>query len=165
VPNQTASEIGQANMSDFLAYLQHYWNDVRKPENLLPGWGTKGAYFHKEVMPGDVIWVITTGGPEYPEEWRLLQRIHISELYDEPTNEYRYRARENRQLSQVFDPNLQANMETLLKKLHFASGKSITLSGRRIGRALRRIRRLSEADALLLEQYAKGLTTSRRARN
>jgi hypothetical protein len=141
-------------MSHFLGYMQHYWKSHQGPWDVEPGWGTQSEYFHRIIEPGDILWIVVTGGPNYPNEWRLLQRIEIVEKHYENGHAYPYQANGDPKKSRVFDPDLQLDFALLLKRLEFASGKKIYFSGRRIGLALQSIRRLTDKDGKLLEEYA-----------
>lgn len=146
-------------MTHHLGYMQHYWETRKSPLNVVHAWGTKSDYLAGVIEPGDTLWIIVTGGPKYPEEWRLLQRIEIDHLYFDGENPYPYRVKGDPDQSKVFDPEGQDDLTPLLKNLEFASGRSIQLMGRRIGLTLQKIRSLSEADAILLENYSRGLKT------
>lgn len=121
-------------------------------------WGTKSVYFHERIRPGGVIWVVITGGPRHPDEWRLLQKIVVEQLYLEYDDAYKYRAKGDPNGSRVFDPEMQSNLELVLKQLDFAGAKSIRATGRAVGQTLQVLRRLSERDGWLLSQYADELT-------
>lgn len=147
-------------MSNFLAYLQHYWRkDEKEGRTLKHEWGTKTDYLHKRIKQGDVIWVVTTGGLDFPGEWRLLQRISVQKLYTDKINhpEYPYRIVGDKRLSRIFDPALQTNMESLLKRLEFVSGRKITKSRSEIGLTLRNVRPLLDSDGELLRRYADAI--------
>ena len=68
-------------MTHYLAYMQHYWETRKTPPHVVHGRGTKGNYLPEMIEQGDTLWIIVTGGPEYPEEWRLLQRIEVTQFY------------------------------------------------------------------------------------
>ena len=144
-------------MDHFLIYFKNYWDAMKGPYALVNEWGTKTTRFHQIVKPRDTLWVIIQAGPSAPDEWRLLQKIQIESLYRDPANEYSYRARGDEKASSIFDPKVQSDLVPLLKRLNFASGKKIELSGRKIAKALQFIRKLCEEDTALLSKYATSL--------
>jgi hypothetical protein len=146
-------------MSHFLAYLQHYWEDLKHPAKVIPGWGTKSDYVHRMVKPGDVIWVVTRGGPGHEDEWRLLQKVVVARnWYDtERKDNFRYRVAEDEAFSAVYDPTDQGDLTPLLHKLDFASGKRIMASGGKIGQSLQTVRPVTSHSGTLLEAYAAKL--------
>jgi hypothetical protein len=114
----------------------------------------------RQLKRGDNLWIVVTGGKDYPDEWRLLQRINIREVREEHSeDEFPYHAIGNRKDSPKFDIAAQSNLTPLLHKLEFTSGKRIKADGRLIGCAVQTIRPLSDADIDLLQQYAKRLRT------
>ena len=58
-------------MKHYLAYHQHYWEDVKHPTKVIPGWGLSADYLHKQIAVGDILWVVTKGGPQAKYAVRL----------------------------------------------------------------------------------------------
>lgn len=147
-------------MTHFLGYMVHFWRKNSHhghPQTVNHGWGTFSDYFHKRVGKRDTLWIVVAGSPNNPNEWRLLQVVEIEEKYynfEDPTP---YCAKGSIEKSKVFYPDRQADLTLLLKKLEFASGKKIEQEGRRIGLTLQSLRRLTDNDAKLLQEYANGL--------
>jgi hypothetical protein len=146
-------------MSDCLMYWKFFWTDYEgDPEVLNDEWYTKSEHFFKQVKPGDNLWVVVSGGTDYADEWRLLQRIHVRKLKFEGSKYERpYHASGDPTKSSKFDIDRQSDLTPLLHKLEFASGRRIKTKGRLIGRSLQAIRPLSDDDVVRLEDYAKGL--------
>lgn len=120
---------------------------------------SKSVYFFQQVAPGDSLWVVVSGGPEHPGEWKLLQRIVIRERRHENPKEYArpYQVIGDSQLSERYDINAQTDITDFLHKLAFVSGKRIAASGKAIGLSLQAIRPLSQPGIKLFEQYSKNL--------
>jgi hypothetical protein len=145
-------------MSDILAYLQHYWKDVRSPAKVRHEWGSRGDRLRAQVPEkGDIIWVVITGGPDAPNEWRLLQKIVVDYHFKDPTDSYQFRVAAQEDQCAIYIPEEQPNLELLLQSLSFSSGRRITATGRRIGQMLQTARPLSAADSERLRQYADSL--------
>ena len=146
-------------MSHFIAYLQHYWEDVKHPANVKLGWGTETDYVHRMVRRDDIIWVVIRGGPGHEEEWRLLQKVVVDKnWYDKgSTDNFRYRVAEDEALSAVYDPDDQGDLTPVLKKLDFTSGKQINATGAKIGQSLQTVRPLTWRSGRLLEAHAATL--------
>jgi hypothetical protein len=147
-------------MTHFLGYMQHFWkvdSHHGHPQTVNHAWGTLSDYFHKLVHEGDTLWIVVTGGLRYPDEWRLLQVVAIDEKYYDPQNPTPYCAQGNVEKSKVFYPDSQADLTPLLRELEFASGKQIEEQGRQIGLKLQSLRRLTDSDGKLLQEYANRL--------
>jgi len=146
-------------MSHFLAYLQHYWEDLKHPAEVERGWGTETDYVHRMVSRDDIIWVVIRGGPGHDQEWRLLQKVVVYQnWYDKGRKDnFRYRVAEDEALSTVYDPEDQGDLAPLLHRLDFANGKRITSSGAKIGQSLQTVRPLTWHSGALLEAYAAKL--------
>jgi hypothetical protein len=147
-------------MTHFLGYMQHFWN-VDSHHGYLQtvkhAWGTLSDYFHKLVKEGDTLWIVVSGGPQFPGEWRLLQVVEIEERYYDPKDPTPYCAKGSIERSKVFYPDRQADLTPLLKELDFDSGKKIEQEGRRVGLTLQSLRRLTDEDGKLLQEYASRL--------
>ncbi len=146
-------------MTDYLVYWQSFWNDVDDPAEVVHDWYTKNETFYNQIERGDNLWVVVSGGQDSPGEWRLLQRIYVAsrDPHLQQSQYGPYHVIGDEQQGKVFDPSLQPDFAPLLKKLRFASGNRITLSGGQIGQALQSIRRLSDSDVVLLREYAEML--------
>lgn len=145
-------------MSNYLLYWKYFWDDVAdNPTAINELWHTKQKSFWNKVEPSDSLWVVVSGGEQSPEEWRLLQRIVVKEKFANLTYDRPYGIVGDATKSQRFELSTQGDLTPLLQQLEFVSGKQLTVSGRAIGNALQSIRPLSEADGLLLEEYAQNL--------
>jgi hypothetical protein len=155
-------------MADYLVYWQQYWEDAAQIPNMKPSkvWSTDSKALYGTVERTDNLWVVVTGGSDYPNEWRLLERIRVS--YPQPELEEskwgRYHIVGDKRKSQVFSIQAQPDFTAILLLLRFASGKRINVLGKRIGQALQThgFRKLSESDATLLEEYARSLIKASR---
>lgn len=145
-------------MTDYLVYWKTFWDDVDDPE-VIHDWHTNNEPFYRNVERGGNLWVVVSGGPDFPEEWRLLQRFFVERTDPElQKSDYgRYHIIGDEQQSELFDPILQPDFTPVFKRLEFASGKKIKLYGREIGRTIQTARRLSDMDVVLLKDYAAEL--------
>ncbi len=145
-------------MTDCLMYWKYYWSDVEENPNLRNiGWHTGSQYFFGQVKPGDSLWVVVSGGAEYPEEWRLLQRLVIKSLEEDGPVDAPFHAIGNPETTEHYDVQTQPDFSSILHQLEFASGRRITLDGSLIGRAIQAIRPLADKDIALLEEYSRNL--------
>lgn len=150
-------------MADYLVYWQQYWEDAAQDPNIEPSksWSTDSKALYGTVERGDSLWVVVTGGSDYPNEWRLLERIRVSKPQPELEESKwgRYHIIGDKRKSQIFSVQSQPDFTAILLLLRFASGKRIDALGKRIGQALQThgFRKLSESDAVLLEEYAQTL--------
>ena len=103
------------------------------------------------------MWVVVSGGVQFPDEWRLLQHIVVQEKFYNQNVDRKYGIIGDAAKSQRFEVSAQSDFTSLLQQLEFVSGRKLTVSGRAIGNALQTIRPLSEPDGLLLEKYARNL--------
>ena len=148
-------------MSDIITYLQHFWKDRRSEANVQHEWGTQGPQLHAQIRPGDIIWVVTTGGPDTLDKWRLFQKIVMDRLFVDPICSYLYRIAGKEDQCAVYRLEGQPDLAPLLQRLLFSSGRRITAMGRRIGQALQTTRPLIEADSELFRQHADSLARCR----
>ncbi|CAG1770147.1 hypothetical protein BAC2_00847 [uncultured bacterium] len=144
-------------MTDYLAYWKNYKDDADSPADVSRNWRTKLKWFYTCVETNDHLWVVISGGHDDPSEWQLLQQICVKTREIEKSRYGKYHIIGDKKRSQVFDPKVQPDFALVLKKLDFASGKKIALEGKRIGQAIQTIRRLSDSDCVLLDDYSKTL--------
>lgn len=145
-------------MSNYLLYWKYFWGDIAdEPTAFNELWHTAQESFWDKVEQGDSLWVVVSGGVQFPDEWRLLQRIVVQEKFTNFSFDRPYGISGDAAESQRFKVSAQTDFTPLLQQLGFVSGKNITASGRAIGNAIQKIRPLSEADGLLLEEYARNL--------
>lgn len=145
-------------MSNYLLYWKYFWGDIAdEPTALNELWHTAQESFWDKVAQGDSLWVVVSGGERFPDEWRLLQRIVVQKKFTNFSFDRPYGIIGDAIESQRFEVSTQSDFTPLLQRLEFVSGKNITASGRAIGNAIQKIRPLSEADGLLLEEYARNL--------
>jgi len=107
------------------------------------------------VAKGDRAWVV--GRSEDDEEWRLLQRLTIDRVYIDGEGAQRMVAIHHSSL--FFDPSNQDDFEAQLRLLQFDPTRPIDNDGAMIGQNIQAIRRLSEEDIKLLDNYAARLAT------
>lgn len=145
-------------MSNYLLYWKYFWEDIAdNPSAFNELWHTRQEGFWNKVKSGDSLWVVISGGSQFPDEWRLLQRIVVQEKFTNFSFERPYGIIGNEKTGQHYDVSTQFDLTPLLHKLEFLSGKKITANGRAIGNAIQAIRPLSENDGLLLNEYAQKL--------
>ncbi len=145
-------------MSDYLAYWKKYWRDCQDTgQRFTEQWHTNSKRSFQQVKPDDNFWIVATGGSDCPDEWRLVQRLHINEVRLDSEHVRRYLFDGVVEERWKFDIGAQSDFTPILHKLDFASGKKIKERGKRIGLTLENIRRLSEDDVALLELRAKGM--------
>lgn len=145
-------------MREYLVYWKYRWDD----ELDLPGqfgWASASKRFYDGVGRGDALWVVVPGGPDHPDEWRVLERIVVSRKDIDPEgddNYGRYIFKGDPKKSERFHPDRLPDFTPVLKSLDFASGKRIGLDGALIGRALQTQRPLADADPPRIRRYVKG---------
>lgn len=145
-------------MSNYLLYWKYFWSDIAfEPTAFNERWHTARESFWYKVQQGDSLWVVVSGGEQFSDEWRLLQRIVVQEKFYNQNVKRKYGITGDAAISQRFEVSTQSDLTPLLQRLVFVSGRKLTVSGRAIGNALQTIRPLSEADGLLLEEYARNL--------
>ena len=150
-----------AEMSDCLVYWKTFWDDPQKWDyGEVITWHTKDTSFFHKISRGDCIWVVISGGHQFPEEWRLFAKIKIDQLEIQETVYGPYAALGDRDQSVMFDLRDQQNFEPILKSLQFQSNKRIQTSGRRIGNSLQAIRPLSGQDKGILLSYINQLNVT-----
>jgi hypothetical protein len=146
-------------MSDCLVYWKEHWHDPE--QDVDDNWYTEQSSILKQVGIGDRLWVVISGGPSYPKEWRLFQKIEIRKVQDKKKLHkpgFRpYHVIGIPDMSPKYDIESQPDFARLLRKLEFLSGRRLKFKGRRIGLSLQKIRPVSARDAKLLERYSKKL--------
>jgi hypothetical protein len=146
-------------MTDYLAYWQKYWDDHPNLRPLDFDWYTDDERFHRQVRPGDTIWVVVTGGPTHPREWRLLQRVVVlkPDPHEVQSPYRRLHVFADVPRSEAYDLATQQDLTTVLKRLEFRTRKPIRVDAGKIGQTLQRPRALSSDDSGVLRSYAEGL--------
>jgi 5-methylcytosine-specific restriction endonuclease McrA len=148
-------------MPDCLLYWKLFQQDsATDPSVLNHEWYTDNRNLLTHISHGDNLWVVVSGKPHHPNEWRLLQRIYVDRVRDEkPHRKGRrpYHAIGDPKQSPMYDIQFQPDLTPVLLKLRFVSGKGISVRGKLIGRSLQVIRPLSRADIVLLSDFVKGL--------
>jgi 5-methylcytosine-specific restriction endonuclease McrA len=149
-------------MADCLLYWKYFRTDFeRDPTSLNCEWNSGNRNLLTYVNKGDTLWVVVSGGTDYPGEWRLLQQIVVMDVKDDAkaqrAGRFRYHAIGDPSRSPIYCFDLQGDLTPVLRKLQFTGGKPIQQEGALIGRALQSIRRLTPADASRLQKHAKTL--------
>ena len=148
-------------MSHYLVYWQSYWEDIKEGYKPSGNHTSDSNKMHNTVRRGDWLWVVISGGTEAPEEWRLIERIHVQDVDPKPSPMKwgRWHFRGNKSQSQIFSITSQPDLTAVLWLLTFATGKRIKFKGKKIGQALQAngFRPLSEQDCILLEEYGRTL--------
>lgn len=64
-------------MTDYLAYWKNFWRDleIHGPEIIIPEWHTSNERVFNNLAVGNNIWVIVQAGDDFPNGWRLLQKV------------------------------------------------------------------------------------------
>ncbi len=134
-------------MNEYLVYWKHYWSSDHDPPGLFH-WACRNARLWEAVAPGDALWVVVPGGSRRLGEWRLLERIVVRRKEHVPNDsEYGpFHFVGVPKLSRRFNPRAQSDFTPVLRSLRFATGKSISLDGALIGRAIQTARRLDSSD-------------------
>jgi hypothetical protein len=145
-------------MSDYLLYWKYFWEDIAENPNALnEEWHTEQEGFWYKAKEGDNLWVVISGGKDFPNEWRLLQKIVVQEKFYNQFDGRRYELKGNPSISERYDVFSQSDLTDLLQKLEFESGKRIQVRGKAIGNTLQAIRPLTEKDGEILKEYAQNL--------
>ena len=153
-------------MADSIAYWKNFWRDleIHGPEIIIPEWHTSNEGVFNNLAVGNNIWVIVQAGDDYPDEWRLLQKVNIESL-EIDTREDKYEVEEyghfhadgDKELSKIFDIDDQKDFTPILHHLEFARGRRLNARGKLVGRSFQSLRPLTENDGRLLEAYSKSL--------
>jgi hypothetical protein len=146
-------------MADYLVYWQGFWKDSGDPGWASGDWSTKSRHLYRTVKKGDRLWVVVTGGPVAPAEWRLLESIRVSRRSLKATPWGPYHVIGRKPGSSVYDPKSQPDLAAILRLMSFSGGRRIRVKGGAIGKTLqtRGFRSLSEKDGDLLAAYAATL--------
>ncbi len=151
-------------MADWLVYWKTYWKEIADPKDVGAHWHSSYEPLYQEARPGDVIWVVVSGGVGNETQWRLLERFTLltQKTIDETAEGFRYAFAGNKDTHEVFDPKAPNDLTLILKSLDFASGSPIRFSGRKIGQALQAPRKLAPHDARTLSICAMVLPRVKR---
>jgi len=140
-------------MADCLVYWKVFPQQYQELGRaaMTPNWNTAYEYFPDLVKDGDNLWVVI----RRVDLWYLIQRISIKDVFFDGV----WRVEGDPCKSEVFDVRMrnQPDFTPILRQLNFASGKKITKIGGMIGTQIQRPRPLSDADVVLLSNYAKTL--------
>jgi hypothetical protein len=142
-------------MKEYLVYWKYYWSDEPDEPGYF-GWACANERLYDAVEPGDVFWVVVTGGPKHLGEWRLLERIVVKSKRDAPDEDVgygRFIFEGDAKQTERFRPAALPDFAPVLRSLEFHSGKAIELDGSLIGRAIQSPRRLAPADSKRIRQY------------
>lgn len=115
---------------------------------------TRNQWFYESANVGDDVWLVVRREDGRPKSWQLAMRLSVWQKRTDHRNYRPYRLVPEPEGSQVFSLNDHPDLEPLLCRLRFASGKKLRVSGGKIGRALQSPRLLTELDALLMEKWA-----------
>jgi hypothetical protein len=142
-------------MSNWLLYWKEHSieGDYEPVSN---GWHTKQEPFFRQAQRGDSLWVVVHVGTARGDRWLLFEHILVLRKKVKSTKR-QYCVLGDPQRSERFDLIRQVDLEPVLHKLQFVTGRKIKAQGRMIGRSLQTIRRLSDTDTLLLEDYSRKL--------
>jgi hypothetical protein len=153
-------------MTHYLVYYREYWDDIEQGYQPSQNWSSNSIKLYKTVKPRDTLWAVVSGNSEFPDQWFLLERIHITHIERQPSSDRwgKYHIIGEKNKSQLFSLQAQPDFTAILWLLRFASGKRIKMLGRRIGLALQSngFRPLAESDAVLLEEYVQILKPDKR---
>jgi len=148
-------------MSHYLVYWQSYWKAIEEGYRPDGNHTTDSKKMHDTVRRGDWLWVVISGGVDAPDEWRLIERIHVQDVDPKPSPMKwgKWHFKGNKSRSQVFSIDSQPDLTAILWLLTFATGRRIQFKGKKIGQALQAngFRPLSEKDCILLEEYGRTL--------
>ena len=148
-------------MSHYLVYWQTYWDEINEGYRPGPQYNSDSEMMYKTVKRGDWLWVVILGRSHTENEWRLIERINVANVYPNPArpNWRKWHFEGNKKRSQVFSFDSQPDLTALLWLLTFASGKRIKYKGKKIGQTLQShgFRLISERDVILFEEYARTL--------
>jgi hypothetical protein len=134
-----------------LTLLENFWADASDFNSVGHDWHTDNRNFYGNVEAEDIFWVVTSGGPESPSEWRLIERIVVANKNPGlvKTKHGHFHIIGDNERSVFFDLTWQNDFAPILRQLNFVSGKRIRSSGKLIGRTLQVARRLTKEDVEL----------------
>jgi hypothetical protein len=147
-------------MTDYLLYWKTFWFDVDEDfSNVEHDWHTNNKDFYNNVEKEDILWVVTNGGIQAPNEWRLISRSVVAgrDPIVVRRNHFFYHIVGDEERSVFFDPTWQDDFAPILKQLNFKSGSRVKVSGKLIGRTLQIARRLTDKDVEIILNYARTL--------
>ena len=68
-------------MTDCLIYWKDFWADVGAEPNVVDyHWYDSRGHLFNYLDSDSSLWIVVSGGVNYPEEWRLLERIVVQGL-------------------------------------------------------------------------------------
>ena len=152
-------------MPDYLVYWKGFWEDTGGDlDEVNHRWYSKNDALHKNIRPGDILWVVVAAGADAPGEWRILQRIrvHGTDLVFDSSRYGPYRIIADEQRSQLFDINQQTDFAGLLRQIDFSSGKRVDAVGALIGRSIQSARAISPSSSPMMDRETKKLKLWRR---
>jgi hypothetical protein len=120
---------------------------------------TELGWFYKSATVGDDVWLVIQREDLQRRPWHLAMRMRVRRKHLDYKRGRPYRLVPDPEASSVFCLDRQPNLEPLLKRLQFQSGRTLRLSGRLIGRALQTPRRLTVDDDAALARWALKLRT------
>jgi hypothetical protein len=146
-------------MADYLVYWKDFWSDVAGDPSapIAFDWHTARKSFFRDVRENDRLWVVVTGGKDQPREWRLLERLVVRTKHVNQEQERPFEIVGNDAASQRFDIEDQTDFGPQLRRLNFATGKKLRVSGAAIGNALQATRLLAPSDVAFLKEYSERL--------
>ena len=145
-------------MADYLVYWKSFWEDCREGDADLSDWWSRDKALYNGIGLGDTLWLVVTGGSEFPDEWRLMSALRLRRKSVERTSRYgQYHFLCDARASQSFRIARQPDLAAILRLLEFASGKGLRVARRNVGQRLQKPRRLTPADSALLSEYADTL--------
>ena len=141
-----------------------YWRDLsfaewpRATRLAKLDWHTASASLLRAVEKDDLqLWVVTHGGDNAPDEWRLAEVFEVPLQKPGPKNPWgKRRITGTAATARVF-AYAQGDFAPVLGQLTFVSGRAIPAIGRRIGQFIQCPRRLSAGDVQLLSAKASTL--------
>lgn len=155
-------------MADYLLYWRGYWDDMGnvQPATIVEighGWFTKNESLYRKVKSGDNLWVVVSGGPQHPDEWRLLQCIRVDIANPKPQqSQYgSFHIVGDKRVSRLYLLKGQPDFSDTLRKFQFVTAKPIKAEGKLIGQSIQSPRELTQEDVVLMEIYCKQLKIDR----
>jgi len=153
-------------MTHYLAYWKTFHEEVITENVYLIDpfqWFSDKEWFHKKVNPGDIIWVVGRARLTAPDDWRLLEKLVVTQRSirvktASGRRKYKkYKVPCDSVSSFRYNPASHTNIESLLKKLEFKSGKQITRDGSLIGMCIQQTRELTMHDINRLNVFSRNL--------
>jgi len=147
--------------NSWLVYWRDFFYDRSKTGPKVYGiiYHTRVRWFYESVARDDDIWLVINREDRIRKAWHLAMRLRVGKKRVDHRNYRPYRLVPDPASSEIFCLDHQPDMEPLLRRLRFRSGRTLKVSGRFIGRALQTPRWLSEDDALRLVRWSSNLST------